>query len=176
MTAKQMLRNADAVLRAVILIWHLYIVKLRFAGVYLFFLFLLQNIDCGYSLEPSRRGGSNRKRVPTIYVLEQNKKNIQILPNKIFNFYNLKNLCLLHRHVFVMCFIPPLSFLSSRTHSFIHSFSVTSHKIYHFIIFVFYFLKSHKMLLMFFFFCFVFFFLFIFCLFVCLLFIKRLVL
>ena len=36
-----------------------YIVKLGFAGVYLFFLFLLQNIDCGYSLEPPRRGGSN---------------------------------------------------------------------------------------------------------------------
>ena len=28
-----------------------YIVKLGFSGVYLFFLFLLQNIDCGYSLE-----------------------------------------------------------------------------------------------------------------------------
>ena len=38
---------------------HFYIVKLGFAGVYLFFLFLLQNIDCGYSLEPTRRGGSN---------------------------------------------------------------------------------------------------------------------
>ena len=25
-----------------------------YAGVYLFFLFLLQNIECGYSLEPSR--------------------------------------------------------------------------------------------------------------------------
>ena len=36
-----------------------YIVKLGFAGVYLFFLSLLQNIDCGYSLEPPRRGGSN---------------------------------------------------------------------------------------------------------------------
>ena len=31
---------------------HFYIVKLGYAGVYLFFLFLLQNIDCGYSLEP----------------------------------------------------------------------------------------------------------------------------
>ena len=38
---------------------HFYIVKLGFAGVYLFFLVLLQNIDCGYSLEPPRRGGSN---------------------------------------------------------------------------------------------------------------------
>ena len=31
---------------------HFYIVKLRFTGVYIFFLFLLQNIDRGYSLEP----------------------------------------------------------------------------------------------------------------------------
>ena len=38
---------------------HFYIVKLGFAGVNLFFLFLLQNIECGYSLEPPRRGGSN---------------------------------------------------------------------------------------------------------------------
>ena len=38
---------------------HFYIVKLGYAGGYLFFLFLLQNIDCGYSLEPPRRGGSN---------------------------------------------------------------------------------------------------------------------
>ena len=36
-----------------------FIAKLGFAGVNLFFLFLLQNIDCGYSLEPPRRGGYN---------------------------------------------------------------------------------------------------------------------
>ena len=41
------------------LIPHFYIAKLGYAGVYLFFLFLLKNIDCGYSLEPPRRGGSN---------------------------------------------------------------------------------------------------------------------
>ena len=34
---------------------HFYIVKLGYAGVYLFYLFLLQNIDCGYSLEPPPR-------------------------------------------------------------------------------------------------------------------------
>ena len=28
---------------------HFYIVKLGFTGVYIFFLFLLQNMDCGYS-------------------------------------------------------------------------------------------------------------------------------
>ena len=38
---------------------HFYIVKLEYTGVYLFFLFLLQNIDCGYSLEPPRWGSSN---------------------------------------------------------------------------------------------------------------------
>ena len=33
---------------------HFYMVKMGNAGVYLFFLFLLQNIDCGYSLEPQK--------------------------------------------------------------------------------------------------------------------------
>ena len=37
---------------------HFYIVKLGFTGVYIFFI-LLNNIDCGYSLVPPRRGGSN---------------------------------------------------------------------------------------------------------------------
>ena len=36
-----------------------FIAKLGFAGVNLFFLILLQNIDCGYSLQPPHRGGSN---------------------------------------------------------------------------------------------------------------------
>ena len=35
------------------LIPHFYIVKLGFKGVCIFFLVLIQNIDCGYSLEPS---------------------------------------------------------------------------------------------------------------------------
>ena len=38
---------------------HFYIVKLGFAGVYVTFLISAQNMDCGYSLEPPRRGGSN---------------------------------------------------------------------------------------------------------------------
>ena len=32
------------------LVPHIYIVKLGFTGVYIIFLFLLQNIDCGYAL------------------------------------------------------------------------------------------------------------------------------
>ena len=35
------------------LIPHLYIAELGFTAVYLFSLFLFQNIDCGYSLEPA---------------------------------------------------------------------------------------------------------------------------
>ena len=36
-----------------------YTVKLGFTGVYIIFLISAQNIDCRYSLEPPRRGGSN---------------------------------------------------------------------------------------------------------------------
>ena len=39
-------------------ITHFYTVKLGFKGDTLFFLFLLKNIDCGYSLESPRRSGS----------------------------------------------------------------------------------------------------------------------
>ena len=38
---------------------HFYIVKLGFTEVYIILLILLKNIDCGYSLEPPRWGGSN---------------------------------------------------------------------------------------------------------------------
>ena len=38
---------------------HFYIVKLGFTGVDSISLISDKNIDCGYSLEPPRRGGSN---------------------------------------------------------------------------------------------------------------------
>ena len=38
---------------------HFYIVKLGLTGVYIIFLISAQNIDCGFSLEPPRRGGSH---------------------------------------------------------------------------------------------------------------------
>ena len=38
---------------------HFYIVKLWCTGVYVIFLISVQNIDCGYPLEPPHRGGSN---------------------------------------------------------------------------------------------------------------------
>ena len=78
---------------------HFYVAKLGYAGVYIFFLFLLQNIDCGYSLELPRQGGSN---VYPQSVLSKNKKNIQIFQLKFLKFKSSKNLCLLHEQVFVM--------------------------------------------------------------------------
>ena len=38
---------------------HFHIVKLGFTVVYNILLISAQNIDCGYSFEPPRRGGSN---------------------------------------------------------------------------------------------------------------------
>ena len=77
-----------------------YIAKLGYAGVYIFFLFLLQNIDCGYSLEPPHQGGSNA--YPHSIFFSKNKKNIKFFSAENFKFLNLKNLFLLHGQVFVM--------------------------------------------------------------------------
>ena len=55
---------------------HFYIVKLGFTGVYIIFLFLLKNIDCGYSLEPPRRGGSNEYHNPCFE--QKYEKNIRV--------------------------------------------------------------------------------------------------
>ena len=38
---------------------HFYMVKLGFTGVYIILLISAKNIDCGFSLEPPRQGGSN---------------------------------------------------------------------------------------------------------------------
>ena len=67
---------------------HFYIVKLGFTGVYIIFLILLENIDCGYSLEPPRRGGSNE--YPQSMFSSRNKKNIRIFYLKIFIFFGGK--------------------------------------------------------------------------------------
>ena len=56
---------------------HFYIIKLGFTGVYIIFLISSQNIDYGYLLEPPRR-------VPTVYVLSRNIKNIRDFYPKIF--------------------------------------------------------------------------------------------
>ena len=63
-----------------------------------------QNIDCGYSLEPPRQGGSNE--YPQFMFLSRNKKN-NIYPCKP-QFYYIKwglRGSKLYRYVFVMFFV-----------------------------------------------------------------------
>ena len=67
---------------------HFYIVKLEFIGVYIIFLISDQNIDCGYSLEPPRRGGSNE--YPQSFVLSRNMKKYQSFLSKNFQFLEVK--------------------------------------------------------------------------------------
>ena len=64
---------------------HFYIVKLGFTGVFIIFLIYAQNIDCGYSLEPPRRGGSNQ--YPQSMFWTEIRKNIRIFYLKAFSFW-----------------------------------------------------------------------------------------
>ena len=64
---------------------HFYIVKLGFTGVYIIFLIPAQNIDCGYSLEPPRQGGSNE--YPQSMFLNRNMKNLKVFNLKIYIFW-----------------------------------------------------------------------------------------
>ena len=81
------------------LIPHFYIAKLGYEVVFIFSLFLLQNIDCGYLLKPPGRGGSNMYPQSMFRAKIRKIKKNQM---KIFISYNLKNLFILHEHVFVM--------------------------------------------------------------------------
>ena len=71
-----------------------------------FFLFLLQNIDCGYSLEPPQQAVLTSTH--NLCFGAKIRKNIKLFLQKIFNFYNYRKNYNLHGRVFVMqtiCFI-----------------------------------------------------------------------
>ena len=78
---------------------HFFIVKLVFTGVYIIFLILLNNIDCGYSLEPPRRGGSNEYTQSTFWAEIWKISGFCL---NIFEFLEVKSSIYLNRHVFVM--------------------------------------------------------------------------
>ena len=88
---------------------HFYIVKLGFTEVYIIFLIFAQNIDCGYLLEPPRRGGSNEYHnlyvLSKIYVLSKSMKNIRVFLSEIFQFLEVKLSIYLNRRVFVMAIV-----------------------------------------------------------------------
>ena len=78
---------------------HFYIVKLGLQGYTLCFLCLLKNIDCRYSLEPPRRGGSNK--YPQFMFWAEIWKISIFLPEN-FQCLMVKFSIYLNRRVFVM--------------------------------------------------------------------------
>ena len=78
---------------------HFYIIKLGFTGVYIIFLISVKNIDCGYSLEPPRRGGSNE--YPKSMFWAEIWKISEFLSGN-FHFLVVKFSVYLNRRVFVM--------------------------------------------------------------------------
>ena len=66
---------------------HFYIVKLGFTGVYIIFLIFVQNLDCGYSLDPPRR---------------EKYEKYQSFLSENFQFLEVKFSIYLNRRVFVM--------------------------------------------------------------------------
>ena len=82
---------------------HFYIVKLGFTGVNIIFLISVQNIDCGYSLEPPRRGHPNEYHN---LCFEQKYENIRVFLSEIFQFLEVKFSIYLNRSIFVMVSSP----------------------------------------------------------------------
>ena len=78
---------------------HFYIVKLEFTRVYIIFI-SAENLDCGYSLEPPRRGGSNE--YPQSMFSAEIRKNIRVFLSQNFQFLEVKFSLYLNRRVFVM--------------------------------------------------------------------------
>ena len=71
---------------------HFFIVKLGFTGVYIIFHISAQNIDCGYSLEPPRRGSSNEYPQSMFWaeiwkISEFLSENFQFFGGNIFNIF-----------------------------------------------------------------------------------------
>ena len=78
---------------------HFYIVKLGFTGVYIIFLISAQNIDCGYSLEPPRRGGSSEYHN---LCFEQKYEKFKNFLSENLQFLEVKLSIYLNRRVFLM--------------------------------------------------------------------------
>ena len=87
------------------------------AGVYRgihYFSYFAKNIDCGYSLEPPRRGGSNEYPQSMFWARIWKKKSDCFL-SEYFNFLVVKFSIYLNRRVFVMT--KQLSYLKYHRHT-----------------------------------------------------------
>ena len=61
---------------------------------------VLENIDCGYSLEPPHRGGSNE--YPQSMFSSRNMKTIRVVYLRFFQLFEIKFSIYLNRRVFIM--------------------------------------------------------------------------
>ena len=66
---------------------HFYIEKVGFNRVYIFFLFLLQNIDCGYSLEPPRSFIAHQTEESDVLPWVRNSYITHVISPKVQNNY-----------------------------------------------------------------------------------------
>ena len=82
---------------------HFYVVKLGFTGYTLLFLFLLKNIDCGYSWEPPLRGGSHE--YPQSVFCAEIWKISEFFIRKFSFFLVVKFSVYLNRRAFIMLLI-----------------------------------------------------------------------
>ena len=71
----------------------LYIAKLGYAGLYLFFSISSPKHRLWALIKTASARARRFKCVPTIYVLSKNKKHIKIFQLKIFKFLKLENFC-----------------------------------------------------------------------------------
>ena len=79
---------------------HFYIVKLGFTEAYIIFLISAKNIDCGYSLEPPRRGSSNE--YPQSMFWAEIWRISDFFLSENFHFLVMKFSLYLNRLVFIM--------------------------------------------------------------------------
>ena len=92
---------------------HFYIVKLGFTGVYIIFLISSKNIDCGYSLEPPRRGGSNEYTQSMFWA--EIWKILEFFLSENFKFLEVKFSIYLKRRVYVMVLVLRIHYSSLNT-------------------------------------------------------------
>ena len=82
-----------------------------------------QNIDCGYPLEPPRRGGSNEYQQPMFWAEIRNIMYTPLNPSFTIEKWGLRG-SVLYRHVFVMAYLFGMVWLFSLGATNIHLYSL----------------------------------------------------
>ena len=80
---------------------HFYIAKLGYVGVNLLFLFFLQNIDCGYMLEPPQLGDSIGYPQSMFWIKNKLNRHTPVHPSFKLQKWGIRGY-ILYAHVFVM--------------------------------------------------------------------------